>query len=516
MQINAKARAIAAALTLLGGLVAAAAAPAAALAADSPPSAPSRQAPEIVTVPSASSPLVAIRLMFRAGSIDDPPGKEGLASLTSLMVAASGTAKRSYSQILEDLYPLAASIDSNADREVTVFSGTVPRGALDTYTALLAEALVTPGFADSDFRRNKQQLLSYLTDTLRSGNDEMLGLEALQDRIFAHHPYGHSPAGTVTGLNSITLDDVRAFYRGHYTRANLMIGIAGGYPAGFGEKLATLLAPLPAAGAAAPPVPPPPAVEGRHITIIDKETDSVGVHFGFPLPITRKDDDFYPLLVANSYLGEHRTFTGILMGQLRQQRGLNYGDYSYIEYWDSPPYTSQPPPNVPRREQYFSVWLRPVVPADAQFALRAALFEVERVHERGLTQQEFELTRDFLINYSKLWVQDLSSRLGYHMDSRYYGMPYYIDEIETRLRKLTVDDVNRAARKYLGDASFDAVIVSANGNQLKELLQRDAPSPKKYNSQVSDDVLAADKTIIALPVHATGIEVVPVAQEFEK
>jgi zinc protease len=511
MQITSNAREIAAALTLLGGLLTAAAAPAAAQ-----PSLHGRQTPEIVTLPSASSPLVAIRLMFRAGSIDDPPGKEGLASLTSLMVAQAGTAKHSYSQLLEELYPLAATIDSNSDREVTVFAGTVPRAALDTYTRLLAEAVVTPAFTDSDFHRNKQQLLSYLTDNLRSGNDELLGLEALQDQIFAHHPYGHPAVGTVTGLDSITLDDVRTFYRDHYTRAGLMIGVAGGYPAGFGEKLAGLLAALPAGESAARPLPPAPAVEGRRITIIDKETASVGINLGFPLPITRKDADYYPLLVANSYLGEHRTFTGILMSQLRQQRGLNYGDYSYIEYWDAPPFTSHPPPNVPRREQYFSVWLRPVVPADTQFALRAALYEVERVHDRGLTQQEFELTRDFVINYSKLWVQDLSSRLGYHMDSRYYGMPYYIDEIEARLKKLTVDDVNRAAAKYLGDASFDAVIVSANGNQLKELLQGDAPSPKKYNSQVSGDVLAADKTIIALPVHATSIDVVPVAQVFEK
>jgi zinc protease len=510
MQIIGNARQVAVALTLLGGLTAAAPAPVAAQPAQT------RQAPEIVTLPSASSPLVSIRLMFRAGSIDDPPGKEGLASLTALMVAQAGTGKHSYSQLLEDLYPLAATIDSNADREVTVFSGTVPRGALDAYTALLAEAVVTPAFADSDFRRNKQVLLSFLTDTLRSGDDELLGLEALQDQIFARHPYGHPAGGTVAGLNSLTLADVRAFYLGHYTRANLMIGIAGGYPAGFGEKLAGLVATLPAGTAAAPPLPPAPAVEGRQITIIDKETDSVGINFGFPLPITRKDADYYPLLVANSYLGEHRTFTGVLMSHLRQQRGLNYGDYSYIEYWDSPPVTSHPPPNVPRREQYFSVWLRPVVPADTQFALRAALYEVERVHDQGLTQQEFELTRNFVVNYSKLWVQDLSSRLGYHMDSRYYGMPYYIDEIEARLKNLTVDEVNQAARKYLGAGSFDAVIVSAHGGQLKDLLQRDEPSPKKYNSQVSDAVLAADKTIVALPVRPTAINVVPVAQVFEK
>jgi len=431
-------------------------------------------------------------------------------------VAQASTAKRPYSQLLEDLYPLAAEIASNTDREATVFSGTVARAALDTYTGLLEEALLSPAFSDSDFRRNRQQLLSYLTDTLRSANDELLGLEALQERIFAGHPYGHAPAGTVAGLGNITLDDVRQFYRAHYTRANLMIGVAGGYPDGFDARLARDLGSLPAGARGERPLPPPPPVSGRHVTLIDKEAASVGIHFGFPLPITRKDDDFYPLMVVNSFLGEHRTFNGLLMTELRGIRGLNYGDYSYIEYWDVPPFTTHPPPNVPRRQQYFSVWVRPVVPADAQFALRAALYEVRQVQAHGLTAAQFELTRNFLLNYSKLWVQDLSSRLGYHMDSRWYGMPYFLDEIQSRLARLTVEDVNRAASKYLSTDSFDAVLVTAGASQLADLLRQDRPSPKQYNSQVPAAVLETDKLISTLAVRPTAIEVVPVTRMFEK
>jgi len=516
MQIAANAREIAAALAMLLGMLTAAGPGSAAASA----AAGGGPAPEIVALPSPGSPLVAIRLLFRVGSIDDPAGKEGLASLTALMVAQASTAKRPYSQLLEDLYPLAAEIKSNTDREVTVFSGTVARAALDTYTGLLEEALLSPAFSDSDFRRNRQQLLSHLTNTLRSTNDELLGLEVLQQQIFAGRPYGHAAAGTVAGLGSITLDDVRQFYRSHYTRANLMIGVAGGYPDGFEARLARDLGSLPADPGghwvARPPLPPVPPVSGRRVLLIDKDAASVGIHFGFPLPITRKDADFYPLMVVNSFLGEHRTFNGLLMTQLRGIRGLNYGDYSYIEYWDSPPFTTHPPPNVPRRQQYFSVWVRPVVPADAQFALRAALYEVGQVHAHGLTPAQFELTRDFLLNYSKLWVQDLSSRLGFHMDSRYYGMPYFLDEIQSRLARLTVEDANRAASKYLSTAAFDAVLVAGGAGKLADVLRQDRPSPKQYNSQVPADVLETDKAISALEIRPTAVEVVPVTRMFEK
>ena len=71
--------------------------------------------------------------------------------------------------------------------------------------------------------------------------------------------------------------------------------------------------------------------EGLDVTIVEKPADSTAISLGFPIDVTRRDDDFYALAVANSYLGEHRTFNGKLMQDLRGKRGLNYGDYSYIE-----------------------------------------------------------------------------------------------------------------------------------------------------------------------------------------
>ncbi len=472
---------------------------------------------EVVTLESPGSPLVALRLLFKVGSIDDPAGKEGLAALTGMMVASAGTAQRSYGALVEALYPMAAAIDVATDREVTVISGEVHRDVLADYTRLLAEAVLSPGFAESDFSRNRQQLETYLTTTLRATNDELLGLEGLQQELFAGQPYGHAPAGTVAGLAAITLDDVRDFYRRHYSQANLMLGVAGGVPADYVASLRATFGALPAGEPGGrPAVPTAPPVAGRRFTLIEKPTDSVGIHFGFPLPVTRADADYYPLMVANSFLGEHRTFHGRLMQQLRGERGLNYGDYSYIEYYESPPFTNTPTPGVPRHAQYFSVWIRPVQPPTAHFALRAALYEVDRLIGRGLTAEEFDLTREFLLNYTKLWAQTLSDRLGFLMDSRHLGMPYWIDDIEHRLGALTVEEVNAAIQKYLSTANYQAVIVTDDAAALEAALETDAPSPMIYNSPKSEEILAADKLIEARKITPTGITIVPVAEMFER
>jgi zinc protease len=500
---------------LLGGALAAVPASAQDDSRGEAAAAPAQPKIEIVTLP-ADSPLVAIRLLFDAGSIHDPAGKEGLAALTARLLAQAGTAERAYGELVDALYPMAAEIDGLTDREVTVIGGVVHRDTLARYTDLLLEAVLRPGFAAADLERHKSELEAYLTTTLRSANDELLGLEALQQKVFAGHPYGHAPQGTVQGLAAITLDDVKRFYRQHYTRANLMLGVAGGYPDGFVAALEKrLAAALPAGEEGRLPLPPPPKVEGRDFTLVDKDTSSVGIHLGYPLPFNRADEAYYPMMVANSYLGEHRTFHGRLMQQLRGLRGLNYGDYAYIEHWHVPPYTSTPTPNVPRRQQFFSVWVRPVQPETAHFALRNALYEVERLRERGLTQAELDLTRTFLVNYSKLWAQTLDERLGFHMDSRFYGMPYYIDEIERQLAGLGLEQVNAAVKKHLRSDRYRAVFVTGEAAAVKAYLEADEPSPMTYNAEVPEEVTTTDKEIVGIAVKPTSIEIVPVGAMFE-
>src|SRR5262249_60118531 len=63
--------------------------------------------PPATFLPSRTTPLVALRFIFRVGSQDDPPGKEGLAALTAAMVAEGGRKGLTYHQPLERSSPIA-------------------------------------------------------------------------------------------------------------------------------------------------------------------------------------------------------------------------------------------------------------------------------------------------------------------------------------------------------------------------------------------------------------------------
>jgi zinc protease len=412
-----------------------------------------------VFLQSPASPLVALRVFFQVGAVDDPAGKEGLALLTGEMLGKGGSKTRTYAELLDALYPLAAQIRFYGDKESIVFEGTVHRDNLAKFADLLAEQILTPRFADDDFTRNREDALDYVTKTLRGNADEELGKQAMATVLFQGHPYGNPSQGTVAGLNAVTLDDVRKLYASHFARDRLVVGVAGGYPDGFPEAFARRFTTLPAK---APPLVKLPALavpKHNQVIIVEKDTRADAISIGRPVDVARKDADFYPLTVARSYLGEHRTFNGILMNHLREVRGLNYGDYAYIENFIQDSWTTFPLPNIPRRQQHFEIWLRPVPPHNALFALRAALYETDKLIRDGIPKDGFEATKKFLANYSNLWAQDASRRLGFAIDAVVTGKDV-VKELQARLPKMTKAQVDAAVRKHLGLNGLTIAIVA--------------------------------------------------------
>jgi zinc protease len=471
---------------------------------------------------SPASPLVALRVFFQVGAVDDPDGKQGLALLTAEMLGKGGSKARTYAELLDALYPLAAEIRVYGDKESIVFEGTVHRDNLAKFADLLAEQILSPRFSDDDFTRNRQDALDYVTKTLRGNADEDLGKQAMATVLFAHggHPYATPSKGTVAGLNAITLDDVRKLYASHFARDRLVVGVAGGYPDGFPEAFARRFATLPAKSPPLPKLPPVPVPKHNQVIIVEKDARANAISIGRPIDITRKDADFYPLTVARSYLGEHRTFNGILMNHLREVRGLNYGDYAYVENFIQDSYTTFPLPNIPRRQQHFEIWLRPVPPHNSLFALRAALYETDKLIREGIPKDGFEATKKFLANYTNLWAQDASRRLGFAIDALVTGKDV-VKELQARLPKMKKAEVDAAVRKHLGvDGLTIAIVADTKAAQtVADTLLSGAPTGITYDTAGTPaEVLAEDDLIkrFPIPIEKDAVRVVPVEKMFEK
>jgi zinc protease len=464
-----------------------------------------------------TSPLVVFRVLFMTGAAFDPPGKEGLASLTAAMLAEGGSRSMTYQQIVDAMYPMATSVNWQVDKEMTVFTGTTHVENLEKFYGLMKEMLLDPGFRQDDFTRVRDAAVNFLKVSLRESNDEELGKEYLYNVIYAGHPYGHHNRGTVTALQTLTVDDVRAFYREHYTRANLVLGLAGNYPNGFAEKVEADLAKLPSGGAAKTRIDAPALLAGNRIAIITRDTRSTAISLGFPIDVNRASPDWPALALAVSYLGQHRTSNGYLYGWLREARGLNYGDYAYLEYFPRGMFQFTPDPNLARQQQIFQIWIRPVEVNTGVFTLRAAIYGYDNFVRDGLSREAFDATRQFLTKYSNILTQTQGARLGYALDSRYYGIGDYNTYVRDALAKLTVDDVNRAIRQHLSTDRMQIVIVTKDPKPFQDAVAKNTPSPIVYNSPKPKGIMNEDAVIQAyrMNVKPEQVMVVPVERVFQ-
>jgi zinc protease len=463
------------------------------------------------------SPLVSLRIVFRTGSASDPADRPGLAAITASMLTQGGTRTKTYKQIVDAMYPMATQVSSQVDKEMTTFSAVTHIDNLDAFYSLFQEMLLDPGWRPDDFARIKDDHINYLRVSLRGNNDEELGKEVLYNEIYAGHPYGHENMGTVSSLQKMNIADMQQFYKSHFTRANLIVGLAGGYPDSFPKRVEKDFEKLEQGTAAPQTVRAPKPLDGWRMTMVEKQTRSVAYSIGFPIDVRRGDPDYPALLLAQSYLGQHRNSGGLLYTTMRQIRGLNYGDYAYIEYFPGGMFMFDPPPNIARHSQIFQLWIRPVEPPTAVFALRLAMFEFERFVNDGLSQEAFDRSRSFLSKYVNLLTKTKSAELGYAIDSAFYGIPDYTSYIKDGLAKLTRDDVNRAIKKHLQANNLQIAVVAQNCQDLKNKFLSGDPSPMTYNSPKPDDIKAEDKIIeqLKLPLKPATINIIQVDKVFE-
>lgn len=470
---------------------------------------PARTA-DFVELKLANSNKVVFKFMFRNGSIADPAGQEGLTFLTASLVGDGGTPSLTSTQLKDLLYPLAAEISYSADKEVSIFTFAVHVDHLEKFYPVMIDLLTAPRMDEGDFVRLKSNQENYVAQVIRTSSDEEYSKKALEDLLFRGTNYQHMVAGTVSGVANLSLAACKKHYADYFRQDNLLVGIAGNYDDTLLNRLKADVQKLPAGSPVLPQPGTPNQPDGIQVEIIAKQGALGSAIFtGAPLSITRADDDFAALMVANSWLGEHRKSYSRLYQKIREERSMNYGDYSYIEWYSNGGGNMLPPPGVPRSSNYFAIWIRPVQIGKglkeqypelaginighAHFALRMAVRELDNMIQKGMSAADFELTRTFLRSYIKLYTQTPESQLGFLMDSRFYGRKDYIGEIDALLAKVTLEDVNRAIKKYWNaDAMFVTIVTDASeAGPLAESLKKNLPSPMSYSTSLRESLPAA-------------------------
>ena len=495
-----------------------------------PPAEPSLTEQQWTVSRNPAAPVVELRVVFEGGSADDPPGFSGLTYVTVMSMLEGRTGELGFADRQRLLFPMAAEISAHVEREQVVFSGRVHRDHLAAFYPLFRDVLLKPAFDQVDFERVRARTLSHLTQDLRGADDETLGKEVLQAMLFEGHPYAHPELGSERGLLALQREQLIQQWAEVLCAERVRGAAAGPLDDAFEQRIKADLAALrTSACTAQKPLPPGSSLNTRRVWIIDKpEAGSVAISLGMPIAVTRSHPDYAALSLAAAYLGQHRTFAGRLMQKMRGERGLNYGDYAYAEHFVQEGDTRFPMPNVSRRQQYFSVWLRPVRPEQARFALRMAVRELESFAADGLSEADFARMQRFASRYFSLFAQTEQERLGNTLDDRFYAshahgaggeqgpIEPHLSQLTASFQQLTREQVNAAIRRHILPSRLQVAMVAPDAGRLAEALVRGDASPITYNVDKPGAVLAEDKLIESHPLGLVKeqVNVLPLASIF--
>ena len=441
-------------------------------------------------------------------------------------MAEGGTQDLDARSLILALFPMATSIDDRVDKELTTFSATVHRDNLEKLLPILIDVVAHPRWDPREFARLREAAVIDVEKRLRQGDDENLGKEALGELIYRGHPYGRLTEGHVADLKALTLEEVKAHAAKIFTVDRLTVGVAGGYPPGLSERVAAAIAGLPRTGARSAAIAQQQPHGPRYL-LIEKQGEATAISCGFPWQLSHADPDWASLSVARSAFGEHRQFNGRLMQRLREQRGLNYGDYAYIEHFQQQggnAATAQL--GRARHQQDFTIWLRPVQNENRLFALRAALHELSRSLEgEPFSDDEVQQTKGFLDGYILLFDQTDARKLGYTLDGDFLGTPDFLRRWRIGVREVSAADVNAAWKKWVKPEALECVLVGPGMDEVKRALLSDAETPMHYQKDAQGNVpekpaalLEVDRAVNRTSFGARGeqdVAVVAVEKVFE-
>src|SRR5579863_1120260 len=277
-------------------------------------------------------PLISIEVALRSGSVADPAGKEGVASLTASLLR-KGTAARNSEQFSSDLDFIGMQYNASVDQDATHLSADFLKKDLDAALGLLGDVALHPTFPEAEVKKK----IAQEQDGIRSAKDEPRDVIQLyfMKFLYGDHVYGRPSGGDEQSLANISRDDVAAFYRGHYTPGNAIIAVAGDFDsAAMQAKIAQAFGSWSGKAPATLAVPAAKPVSGKRVLLVDKP-DATQTYFMIGnLGIASTNPDRGYIDVVNTLFGGR--FTSLFNEELRVKSGYSYGAFSFFNELKSP------------------------------------------------------------------------------------------------------------------------------------------------------------------------------------
>jgi predicted Zn-dependent peptidase len=277
---------------------------------------------QVALMPRRDTPLVAMHVLVRGGSLADAPGREGTASLLADLMR-KGAGARDAAQFAEAIEGVGGSLSVAVDAESLAVGADFLARDVGLMIELAGDVLLRPRLAAAEFAKVRAiaiQSIAAAKDTDPSGL-----LDAYGDAwLFRGHPYGRPVDGSEESLAAVTLDDLESHYRAQVRGDRLIIAVVGDFdPADVRARLERAFGTLPRAESAAPEATAAAREQGRRVLLVDKPGAAQTYFWLGNVGASRTDPERTVQTVVNTVFGGR--YTSMLNTELRMKSGLTYG-----------------------------------------------------------------------------------------------------------------------------------------------------------------------------------------------
>ncbi|HEU5059549.1 MAG TPA: pitrilysin family protein [Kofleriaceae bacterium] len=415
-------------------------------------------------------PTISIDLDLDGGSMTDPAGKVGLASVCMDMLA-EGTVKLDKIAFNEALADVASNVSSYAGDDTQGVSMRTLTKNFDQTFALFADTILQPAFRKAEFDRMIQRRLESLKQSRGSATAVAARLGGLV-RYGASHPFGR--VTSEKGYKAIRLSDCKAYHKRWIRPGKARLFVVGDTTE---EKIRAAVTPLlakwrGAAPALKAPPKPSPIKDGR-IVLVDVPDSAQSVVVMMHLGPARKAADYFPTTIMGLLLGGG--FTSRINMNLRESKGYAYGAGGGFSY-----------------SKWFGAFRASgSVRDDATYqSILELLGEVRGLQDatRPPTPEELEREKEGSILAMPARFATATVTLGQYRALVYFGLPLdYWNTYVDNVKAVTGDQVKAAAQTHLKPADAIYLVVGDASKLQKKFVPGGEDGKGSNQDLVGDD-----------------------------
>ncbi len=405
-------------------------------------------------------PIISFNFIVKAGSVADPTGKEGVASLTAGLLR-KGTKTRTADQIANELDFVGGTLGAFATFDYTQGTAEFVRKDIAKGLELLSDVLLNPTFPQAETTKMQAQRI----DAVKAAKDEASGVIGTYYNayLFGAHPYGRPTEGDEKTIAAITRDEVAKFYQTYYTPSNTILAVAGDFQTAEMERMLTeRFGAWPDRSAPAVTLAEATPVQGKRLLLIDKPDSTQTFYRIGNIGIPRTSADRVQIEVVNTLFGGR--FTSMLNSALRINSGLTYSARSTFDQ------------RRLRGPFFINTYTRNETTAQA---IDMTLDILKRLHEKGLTEEELKSAKSYLKGQFPPRIETTDQLAALIAQLEFFGLDERdINTYYARIDAMTLDDARRVIKQYFPAENLVFVLIG-KASEIEPVIKKYAPNVEK-------------------------------------